>query len=355
VRLSFLDSIRGLAALIVLTSHLHASTRMETAFLELPVLRIFNAAVFAVSMFFVLSGFVLYLQTGNKRVDYFAFIVRRVFRIFPACIFVVTVSFLIYLAWSPGPSSSAFVNETTWTPGISFNSYLDHLWLGNDTSLLRPVWSLVIEWRVSLVFPLIVLLFRLSPLLTAAIATAVAFTVAMSPTPQVGFASIPMVVLYGCLFVIGIFIAAYRFHIVLFLRSRLWLRAALLAACFAHLFFRHESVDPSGFLIQGVLSGALIVVYLSTSQIRQLLRMKPLRYLGKISYSLYLVHMIWVGIFFRVLGGMNLFFIFAAVIIASIISADLLQRFIEAPFNLLGRQAASLTRLPILMRRLGTP
>jgi peptidoglycan/LPS O-acetylase OafA/YrhL len=68
-----------------------------------------------------------------------------------------------------------------------------------------------------------------------------------------------------------------------------------------------------------------------------------------------LVHMIWVGIFFRVFDGDSLFFIFAAVIVASIISADMLQRFIEAPFNLLGRQAASLAHFPILMKRLGTP
>jgi len=39
--------------------------------------------VFAVSIFFVLSGLVLYLQIEGEKVNYLKFVVRRAFRIFP--------------------------------------------------------------------------------------------------------------------------------------------------------------------------------------------------------------------------------------------------------------------------------
>jgi peptidoglycan/LPS O-acetylase OafA/YrhL len=120
VRLSFLDSIRGIAALIVLTAHLHLAAEAQTWFLDLWILRSFKASIFAVSMFFVLSGLVLYLQVEGRKLNYFSFIIRRAFRIFPACIVAVTISFLIYLAWSPSPTSISFLNETSWPSGISY-------------------------------------------------------------------------------------------------------------------------------------------------------------------------------------------------------------------------------------------
>ena len=46
--MSFPDSIRGLSAIIVLTAHLHASSKEATGFRELPILRIFDAAGAAV-------------------------------------------------------------------------------------------------------------------------------------------------------------------------------------------------------------------------------------------------------------------------------------------------------------------
>jgi len=102
------------------------------------------------------------------------------------------------------------------------------------------------------------------------------------------------VAFYSCLFVIGIFIAAYRFQIVLFLRSKPWLRGALIVFCGYYVWFRSSSDDQSGYLLQGMVSGALIVFCMSTSKARRLLRIAPLQYLGRISYSLYLVHMIWI-------------------------------------------------------------
>ena len=79
VRLSFLDSIRGLAA-FVLTAHLNFVADVHAWFLELWVLPTYRASIFAGSLFFVLSGFVLFLQVENDSINYVRFVIRRAFR-----------------------------------------------------------------------------------------------------------------------------------------------------------------------------------------------------------------------------------------------------------------------------------
>lgn len=354
MRLSFLDSIRGAAALIVVTAHLHYAAGPETWFFGLNGLRIFNQSVFAVAIFFVLSGLVLFLQIERERVNYFSFVVRRAFRIFPACIFAVTASYAIYLLWSPAPVATRgeWFNDVTWPPGITLDSYIGHLWLGGPDSLLRTLWSLVIEWRVSLVFPAVVLLFMWSPWLAGALAAATALAIAASPVSLItaGLYGIPggyfYAAFFATFFVAGTFIAAYRLHFVLYLRRWPIARYALLVVCIYYLCFRSASDDRYGYLTLGLVGCALIIFCMSDSKARRILRLRPLRYVGRISYSLYLIHIIWIGALFRLLDGYNPLAISAAVIVTSILSADLMNRFIEAPANRFGRRVAAMIRLP---------
>lgn len=354
MRLSFLDSIRGAAALIVVTAHLHFAARPETWFLSLNGLRIFNQSVFAVAIFFVLSGLVLFLQIERERVNYFRFVVRRAFRIFPACIFAVTASYVIYLLWSPAPvvSRGEWFNEVTWPPGITFDSYVGHLSLSGPDALLRTLWSLVIEWRVSLIFPAIVMLFMWSPWLAGLISAGAALAIAASPVSLItaGAYGIPgwyfYVAFFSTFFVAGTLIAAYRLHLVLFFRKWPLARYALLAVSIYYLCFRSASDDRYGYMTLGLVGCALIIFCMSDSRARRLLRLRPFRYLGKISYSLYLVHIIWIGILFRALDGTNALVISVAVIAASILSADLTYRWIEAPANRLGRRISAQIKWP---------
>lgn len=358
MRLSFLDSIRGAAALIVVTAHLHFAARPETWFFETKGLLIFNQSVFAVAIFFVLSGLVLFLQIEREKVNYFSFVVRRAFRIFPACIFTVTASYVVYLLWAPSPLASRgdWFNEVTWPLGITFETYIGHLWLTGPDALLRTLWSLVIEWRVSLFFPAIAALFIWSPWLAGALSLATALAIAASPISLItaGLYGIPGAYFYaaffGTFFVAGTFIAAYRLHLVLFLRRWPLARYTLLAVCIYYLCLRSTSDSRFGYLTLGLVGCALIIFCMSDSKARRFLRLAPLRYIGRISYSLYLVHIIWIGILFRVLDGTNSLVISAIVIAVSILSADLMNRFIEIPANRLGRRVAALVRLPSFLK-----
>jgi peptidoglycan/LPS O-acetylase OafA/YrhL len=190
---------------------------------------------------------------------------------------------------------------------------------------------------------------------TALASLAVAFWMSYQSPMQIGYASIPMVAFYSTLFVTGICIAAYRFRIILVLRSRVWLRVGLILLCGYYLWFRSESAALRGYFLEGSISAALIVVCISTSKIRMLLRVPGLQYLGRISYSLYLVHMIWIGILFRVLEGTNSLVICAIVAAASIASADLMNRIVEKPFNKFGRYIASLAWMSSFSKRRQLP
>src|SRR5690242_16187456 len=156
-RLPYLDSIRGLAALIVVICHVLSTDR------RLPVpnvagFKIFWATTFAVSVFFVLSGLVLYRQLQREKLDYVSFLIRRFFRLFPACIVAVTVSYLCYVGWQPEPVGhlGTWFNDVSWPAGISFSRFLMNLTLTGEASLLRPIWTLVLEWKISLIFPIVV-------------------------------------------------------------------------------------------------------------------------------------------------------------------------------------------------------
>jgi peptidoglycan/LPS O-acetylase OafA/YrhL len=188
------------------------------------------------------------------------------------------------------------------------------------------------------------LLFRWSRAALAALAIPV-IAIATHTSAQ-DFASTTMVAFYACFSILGIFIAAYRFQIILFLSSNRWLRAVLLAICMYFVWFRSESVTASGYLQEGLLSGVFIMLCISTPWAWQLLRSPPLSYLGRISSSLYLVHMICILVLFCIIPDANPLATAGLVIITSIAAADLLNRLVEVPANRLGARSPALGLRP---------
>src|SRR5947207_2545174 len=72
VRIEWLDSIRGLAALAVLVFHMEYLVKPPPAFeavLNAPIISVIQDGHTAVAMFFVLSGFVLALPYARPRSD----------------------------------------------------------------------------------------------------------------------------------------------------------------------------------------------------------------------------------------------------------------------------------------------
>jgi len=169
-RFPFLDSIRAIAALYVVMHHAMLQYyfikphNLSTA--EQVVFKIFSDGHLAVDMFIVLSGFSLMLAIirNNYKLKggIATFIKRRIIRIVPAYYATIAISLLL-------ASTLIGINtSSSWDMSINptFQGFLTHLFFFHDLFLSTSpkisysLWSIAVEFRLYLLFPLIVWLWR---------------------------------------------------------------------------------------------------------------------------------------------------------------------------------------------------
>ncbi|MBK1661490.1 hypothetical protein CKO45_25100 [Paracraurococcus ruber] len=185
IRIHALDSLRGIAALSVVLYHcllvwpsLHATLAdhgvpffhtaqdpLAVALLTIPPPSLLWAGREAVLLFFVLSGFVLAQSFLRGPQPWLPFILRRACRLLLPCLAVtLPVALLVALADpSPQPGWSVWVTGH-WAEAPTLGQLTSHaLLLAQPYDLNSPLWSLHYEWRISLAFPLLVLLGATGP------------------------------------------------------------------------------------------------------------------------------------------------------------------------------------------------
>jgi peptidoglycan/LPS O-acetylase OafA/YrhL len=295
-----LDAIRGIAACIVVLWHFYQVLTPE-AFpgwirlgMEGTPLYIIISGSESVMLFFLLSGFVLSLPFHRKtnRLSYRSFVVKRIARIYVPYL---AALFLAVLgnAWCHGLAINSWFMET-WYDAPKLTTVLQHvLFLGNYNyyAFNTAFWSLVYEMRISLIFPFLCIL-------VIRIGWFRALWLAM------GFAGLSVVLRnagisgqttetfkYVCFFVVGILLAQYALPI----RQRLSrtpkiLRVAgillsLLLYSLAHLF---PGAIKDGLLLIG--ASGIIVAGLNETIFSEALNWPIFQFLGRISYSIYLLH-----------------------------------------------------------------
>ena len=112
MRIKQLDILRGIAAISVFLGHVLGVYSFEWygwKYINQSPLRVFWDGFAAVNLFFVLSGCCLalpYLDNKNrKKINYLEFIVKRIFRIYPAFIVSIILS-LVFIQFYEVPQSS---------------------------------------------------------------------------------------------------------------------------------------------------------------------------------------------------------------------------------------------------------
>ncbi len=310
-----LDSLRGLAALVVVLHHVWLlglltphSTWLWRALRYSPARAVLEGRA-PVILFFVLSGFVLAHGLLRQPTGYASFIVRRISRVYPPFAIAILLSALGYALVEPGPQRPLGMwFASFWQNGHDLPTLARHLlMLGDRRDDLDPVvWSLVPELRISALLPLLLWLGRrnLPALLAGALLLqwlSVPFGVdagtglacrawwSCKPFWGQGFAGSLMVSLYFVVFfVLGLGLAVER------ARLRRWMamlpprgHALLLGlglVCFS-------GIPSTNDLVYGLGATLLIAVALESPATARVLGMAPLPWLGRISYSLYLVHL----------------------------------------------------------------
>ncbi|MBZ9753517.1 acyltransferase [Deinococcus sp. HMF7604] len=315
-----LDAVRGLAALAVVLGHVlyaglgsgdsgtaRAAEAIYNSTHETP-LHVLYAGNEAVLIFFVLSGFVLHLMVArmqdSRRWDYLKYAAKRVVRLWPAYAAAVLMSALLSTLTSATPihQSGEWI-RTFWREPVTISILAQHLGMVGvfDTDALDfSIWSLVHEMRISLLFPLIYWTVTRLPALVnlglyGALSAAVA-TVFLDRSGAPNLSDLLLTLHYLLPFALGALIAQHREQATRWLednRPVWWSMLALALVSIAYggglLSAEHTNVVTRDYW---VLPGAalLVMLVLASLTAERMLSARPLQFLGRISYSLYLIH-----------------------------------------------------------------
>lgn len=361
------DSLRGIAALAVLLDHtlLVFHWPMSLPWVNWPGINILFNGVGAVTMFFVLSGFVLswpFVAGATRTLTtkvVAAFYIRRVTRIWLPwlCIFVVSLLVKEFLFEPP----ETIPPQTIWLAGFWRSEttvqgiLLQCAYMLHDASqqMLPQDWSLGVEMKASAVMPLMIL-----AVLRSSWALALWGAVMLGALPH-GH--------YYAPFFVGVLLARHcNLMVVWFQGVQPWARAALVLASiglFQSRIFFAGSVEGNMIFEKGIWigtsvgAGLLMVASIGCPAISRFLHRPAARILGAISFSVYLVHfivLVWlVPIFVNALNRVGvvdgyaiLVFTFAASSIATLLLAWCSHRWIELPSIAFGRRLSALILEP---------
>jgi peptidoglycan/LPS O-acetylase OafA/YrhL len=312
VRNASLDSVRGLAALAVLLGHVYAITSVGQQHLHTdlqlaelinplwlfkvtPLRAIINGHA-AVMLFFVLSGYVLAPTfLGARGPTFWSYVRQRLARLWLPCAGALFISAALYLAL--GSVKAAVSPRDIWqTPPTLANLGFSLLLTGRvqDLSLDPPLWSLVHEVRISLLFPLIALVVRRRPV-TVLIASLALHLICLKASPATEPATLSGSWLqtgaYVVFFVAGFTLADNR-RFVRRIVAALSNKGALAVLGAALLALAAPMGTFFSDIIYGLSSTAIIALVAHREAFEGVLQAKPCLWLGRVSFSLYLTHLV---------------------------------------------------------------
>jgi len=327
------EGLRGLCIIAVLTYHYWVK-QVPGGFL-------------GVSVFFTISGFVITnglirLSEKSSHIDVYGFLVRRFRRLWPAATLVLALTLLYSLiaGWASrtmaSDSFAAFFQYYNWrviTTGTVYGQSLPSIFL--------HFWSLSIEVQFYVVAPLIFLISRGRKMIQIslfALILVVAIVVATTSTSLTFVYSSTITrsaeISVGCLLAFAIkpikrltskpildHLASLLAFLAFAALTTLTVRSSMQTSAYAH----------GGLVLISVLSALLIIGASFGKVASAVFSFQPLTWLGRISYSLYLVHfpiriiLIWSGIWPEMQTWLS--------VAVSVIVAGLLFRFIERPFR----------------------
>ena len=332
-----IDGLRAVAVLLVVAFHLH-----------LPLI---HGGYIGVDIFFVISGFlitgIIAREIDAARFSVAAFYERRARRILPALIVMMlasTACALYYLlpkelcsySWSMLGATFSYSNIYFWATEDYFDA----------PAQLKPLlhtWSLAVEEQFYLFLPLILLWcsryktkYRNAFLIFLALASFAWSAWAAFHSPASAFYLLPS---RAWELLLGAFIAL---GLVPAIRNR-WMAEAisltgLILICFSTYAFRTITPFP-GFAAALPCVGAGMILAAgkdSSSTVGKLLSLPPVRFIGLISYSVYLWH--WPLIVFTSMGFLSIvpknsaFYPFFLLVLSLVLGA-LSWKFVEQPFR----------------------
>jgi exopolysaccharide production protein ExoZ len=286
--------LRGLAAMLVLVTHVAEGAIGDTAHVSHP----FAVGASGVDIFFVISGFIMWSSTAQRPNDVLAFWTARAVRIVPLYWIYTFLSLIWYVynheipatfRYSEIVRSLLFVPFTNSINGTSV-PILGVGWTLNYEALFYLVFGLGLlvgrpAWRFAGICGVLVLLCLCRPFVNTDNAFAFRFTS-------------PLFLEFGAGMAIAILLSSRRFRI------PPWAGAALALAGAVCLVFAADRVPPAPRTIVFGIPAALVVLgVVVLDPVLDSRRFPPLKLLGDASYSIYLSHGLVLSILVPALAG----------------------------------------------------
>ena len=329
-RIRVLDSVRGVAAVVVLIHHclltqpdfsdfffsnwrtgVHST--FEWLMFNTPIRLIWDGSE-AVILFYVLSGLVLALPWIDRRApSYPSYVVKRVCRIYiPYCVAIAGAAVLNQLLQSRALAAGAseWLNAMTWNTPVTPASLVDHaLMIGHHNQINGVIHTLIWEMRVSLVFPfmlVVIVRWRLrgALLVSALLALLIGLLQILfggnSPpldliqrsgaVGRLGKLALELqwTAYYALFFVIGSLVALNLRTFQAAISARMSVVMLILGLLMVQAHWSQLQVPQD--LLVGIGAAIVICSTLPTGPIHAVLSHRWTSWLGRISYSLYLVH-----------------------------------------------------------------
>ncbi|MCU5501174.1 acyltransferase, partial [Bacillus wiedmannii] len=195
----------------------------------------------------------------------------------------------------------------SWTIESSLSLIAQHILLigkYNTDAYNGVIWSLVHEMRISIIFPLVLMVclrktlrYSLLSLFSFSICSVVILFLFHSSLTLTSYA---LTLHYTVLFLLGALVAKYKNNLIVFYSNRTknekiaWFLFAVLLYMYEGLVGEINLLNNFIFrdYVVAISACLFVILSLSVSTLSSLLRNKYLLYLGKISYSLYLYHII---------------------------------------------------------------
>jgi peptidoglycan/LPS O-acetylase OafA/YrhL len=361
-RVTQLDAIRGIAAVTVVCHHWWAICQSH------PPLWIFRPLVLgreAVILFFVLSGYVLSLPIWNGRqLPYPQYLIRRIFRIYVPFVFALALSALgCWIFYGTHLPLTSFYQKTWQTP-LTTGLFARELLMPINSVLNGAIWSLRYEMEVSIIFPLlcIVLLragryFWLILCILLRIADW-ALEHGHLGGPNIAVINLARFFYFSIFFIIGATLARERTTLARFVsgisRPVLWTLFLLAIGLYCNTMFVYSSVPTSDLLT--MLATAAIIILVQDSHLNLGLNSPIPQYLGRVSYSMYLIHYTMLfAVFDLAYPAVSIVGLAVLCGIATLIVSHIFCIFIEEPAHAAGKHLSNrLRRNPTQTRPVST-
>jgi peptidoglycan/LPS O-acetylase OafA/YrhL len=347
-----LDGVRGIAIILVMLMHTS----------------VLGNGYMGVDVFFALSGFLIttllyeeWDRTGT--ISLRAFYERRARRLLPALVMVLLACVIVTVALYPMPGWG--IGKKALTTLLFINNWVATLGHSSQLGSLSTTWSLSQEEQFYLLWPLLLVLLlrrRLPPILIAGILVLLSVLLVVAE-PHIAhafhgysryFSPVDRAaeLLFACA---GAIVWRMRLipsperwfsHLgpaepVARAVQRHWRTPAgwALVGVFVWLLCNHTLVDRVIYLATAAVALLLIVNLLEvpTSLLARLIGCRPLRYVGKISYALYLYHLLVRDILYHYMPDRSRYFNVTVTFGASLMLASISWYFVESRLRVRSR------------------